>query len=77
MKNKKYYLLATLPIILAAMMWLLSFTFELIRAPSDSAVIYGFLLLSGVFLASIILIVYIKNNFFNLFNLKLWDPDLN
>lgn len=64
MKKYKYYILALIPLLLLAIMYILSIAFDLISAPSDTSVFYGFLLLGCTFSAIIFLILYIKNKYF-------------
>lgn len=64
MKRSRYYILAGIPLLLLAIMWILSIAFNLISAPSDASVFYGFLLLGCTFSAIIFLILFIKNKYF-------------
>lgn len=64
MKKFRYYILALIPLLLLAIMYMLTIAFDLISAPSDASVFYGFLLLGCTFSAIIFLIIYLKNKYF-------------
>ena len=60
---KKYYLLALLPMVLLAYLWLFSEAFELLRAASNISVVLGVLLIAFCMFSIIKLVFYVKGKF--------------
>ena len=60
---KKYYLLALMPVVLAAYFWLFSTAFGLLSAASDLSVVGGVALIAVCIFTIIKLVFYVRRKF--------------
>ena len=60
---KKFLIIACIPISLLALAYALTFAFDLISAPSDSSVFFGFLILGIIFAVISYLLALLKRKY--------------
>ncbi|MFC6096519.1 hypothetical protein ACFPVY_07645 [Flavobacterium qiangtangense] len=60
---KKFLLIASIPIFILATAWILTFAFDLISAPSDTSVFFGFLIMGITFATISFLFALVKRKY--------------